>query len=95
MHFISDARGVISSKCSLFRVAIIYIDITPRIPKTAKACFKCSDFEHEHVQYFYQLYILLKDQDDSELIVSIDDQVSTFKPFLCVMNRLLVDSVLC
>ncbi|KJA18611.1 hypothetical protein HYPSUDRAFT_89942 [Hypholoma sublateritium FD-334 SS-4] len=49
------------------------------IPKTAKACFKCSDFEHEHVQYFYQLYLLVKDQDDSELIVSIDDQCPLLK----------------
>lgn len=77
MHFISDAQSVKSSQCNLFLVTIIYIDITHRIPKTVKACLKCSDFEHEYVQYFYQLYILLKDQNDDELIVSIDDQVST------------------
>ncbi|KAF9475059.1 hypothetical protein BDN70DRAFT_996679 [Pholiota conissans] len=44
------------------------------IPKTAKACFKCGDFEHEHVQYFYQLYILAEDETGHQLVVSIDDK---------------------
>lgn len=72
-----------------------YLHIMHRIPKTVQACLKCSDFEHEYVQYFYQLYILLKDQNDDELIVSIDDQVSTqhLFPARCTTYLLIVSIV--
>ena len=71
INSVVDAR---SSKCELCMIGFYYADLN-RIPKNTKACFKCNDFEHEHVQFFYQLYILLKDRRANEIIVSIDDKV--------------------
>ncbi|KAF8969864.1 hypothetical protein BDZ97DRAFT_1793052 [Flammula alnicola] len=44
------------------------------IPKIQRACTKCGDFEHEYVQYLYQLYLMLEDEDENQIVVSVDNK---------------------
>lgn len=66
-----NVEWVISMRFILFLNSLIVL----RIPKSQRACTKCGDFAHEHVQYFYQLYVMLEDEDDHQIVVSVDDKV--------------------
>jgi hypothetical protein len=75
MHFISGVPNATLSECNLTMVLISHTEVLSRLPKTTKACLKCGDFEHEHVKYYYQLYILVEDDEGQQLMISIDDKV--------------------
>ncbi|KAF8798203.1 hypothetical protein BYT27DRAFT_7123725 [Phlegmacium glaucopus] len=44
------------------------------IPKSNRACVVCSDFEHQYIQYLYQLYVMIEDDDGKQIMVSINDE---------------------
>ncbi|KAJ3513748.1 hypothetical protein NLJ89_g2773 [Agrocybe chaxingu] len=46
------------------------------IPNKYRACLRCSDSEYAYVQYVYQLYIMLEDEDQNQLVVSINNNSS-------------------
>ncbi|CAA7271520.1 unnamed protein product [Cyclocybe aegerita] len=46
------------------------------IPNKYRACLRCSDSEYAYVQYMYQLYIMLEDEDQNQLIVSVNNNCS-------------------
>ncbi|KAF9036644.1 hypothetical protein BJ165DRAFT_1504863 [Panaeolus papilionaceus] len=48
------------------------------IPKTRTTCFDCLDVDRQYVQYHYQVYTKIQDEDGAEIFVSINDQ----SPFL-------------
>ena len=64
-----------------------------RIPKSKQACFGCSDFEHEYIQYLYQMYVMIEDEDGKQIMVSINDEVSWF--LLELSRELTFHSVHC
>ncbi|KAH9484199.1 hypothetical protein JR316_0003679 [Psilocybe cubensis] len=49
------------------------------IPKKHRACLKCADFDHEFVQFCYQMYVLIEDEVGDQVKLSIGDKSSLFK----------------
>lgn len=54
------------------------MSIGSRIPKSKRACVGCSDSDYEYIQYLYQLYLMIEDEDGKQVMVSINDEVSFF-----------------
>ncbi|KAF8163505.1 hypothetical protein B0H34DRAFT_695665 [Crassisporium funariophilum] len=44
------------------------------IPRRNRACLNCMDSEHEYVQYLYQLYLMIEDEDRNQITVSVNNE---------------------
>lgn len=49
------------------------------IQKTLKACVDCGDFDHEFIEGAYQIYFKLQDEEENELVVSLNDNCNLFE----------------
>ncbi|KIM48825.1 hypothetical protein M413DRAFT_21140 [Hebeloma cylindrosporum] len=53
------------------------------VPKKHRACTRCSDFEHDYLEYKYQLFLMLEDEDGYQIFVSVGDKC----PLLAGLER--------
>jgi len=53
------------------------------VSKKARACTRCSDFEHDYLEYKYQLFLMLEDEHGYQIVVSVWDK----SPLLAGLER--------
>ncbi|KAF9564368.1 hypothetical protein CPC08DRAFT_815978 [Agrocybe pediades] len=49
-----------------------------QIPGNQKACVKCADFDHEFVQYCFEMFLKIEDEDGDQIMVSMSNECPLF-----------------